>query len=96
MGPYYYFLKDCINKHKSSTKVYNVYKQRILNKKSLLDTKTGNFENDGIYYNSLLLVIESKNEGFGKIVDLYGDSNFLEIDKQDLLGLEMGTLIPNM
>jgi len=93
--PYFYFVREGLNLYKTASRLYTLYKQRLMNKAHLIDRKNRGFENLGMFYNSLITRIAAEKKNFGVILDAFGDSNPLGISKEALMGKPMEYLIPN-
>lgn len=94
LGPQFYFFKECLNCHKSAQSIYNLYKQRIYDKKIILKKVNQKFTNMNLYYDALVTQIGSTKENFLKIIDVYGDCRLLKMEKSELIGLDVNDFQP--
>lgn len=74
LTPYFYFLINCINLQRSASKIFKIYKQRMTNKKNLIDEKSTEIKDINLFHHSIQFLIESNKQKFGTILDIYGDS----------------------
>ena len=93
LTPYFYFLSKCINLHRSASKVFKEYKQRVINKKNLIDEKSMVINDVNLFHQSVMLMIESQKKGFGTILDVYGNTKYLHISPLELKSKHMDCLI---
>lgn len=59
LTPYFYFLINCINLQRSASKIFKIYKQRMINKKNLIDEKSMEITDINLFHQSILFMIES-------------------------------------
>lgn len=93
LTPYFYFLVKNVNLHRSASKIFKIYKQRMLNKKNLVDEKLMILKDVNLFSQSLIFMIESKAKDFGKILEVYGDSKYLKVNPNELKNTHMDSLI---
>lgn len=93
LTPYFYFLIKCVNLHRSASKVFKIYKQRMINRRNLIDEKLMILKDVNLFSQSLILMVESQKKGFGMILDVYGDTRYLKIKPLELKGKHMDCLI---
>jgi hypothetical protein len=95
LTPYFYFLMSCINLQRSASKIFKLYKQRMLNRKNLIDEKNLEITDVNLFYHSVLFMVESSSQKFGMITDIYGDSQYLKVRPETLKNKDMEHLIPS-
>ena len=76
ISPFLEFLGTCINLEQQRKKWYKTYKIRLLRNRGRI-THTKKFKNDAFLKNSLIIISESRKQGFGQILDFYGDSQLV-------------------
>lgn len=96
LGPYFYYLRECLNMHKSASKIYSLYKKRLFDKKQFLQRVTKSFINKNLYFDSILMILSSQKTDFGTVIDVYGEVGKIDLQKEDLIDSNMDTLIPNL
>ena len=96
LGPFFYYMRECLNCHKTANRIYGIYKQRLIDKKNLVDKKGSEFSNNSLYFDSLLMVVDSHKSTFGNIVDIYGESKSFGTTKEEIMKQNMDCMIPNM
>ena len=52
----------------------------------MVDKKGSEFSNNSLYFDSLLMVVDSKKANFGGIIDIYGECKNLGATKEEILG----------
>lgn len=95
LTPYFYFLISCINLQRSASKIFKLYKQRMLNRKNLIDEKNLEITDVNLFHHSILFMVESNKQKFGTITDIYGDSRYLKVKPDSLKNKHMDCLIPS-
>ena len=93
LTPYFYFLTKCINLHRSASKIFKEYKQRIINKKNLIDEKSMVITDVNLFHQTAMFMVESQKKGFGTILDVYGNTKYLKITPIELKGKHIDCLI---
>lgn len=94
LTPYFYFLIYCINLQRSASKIFKIYKQRMINKKNLIDEKSLEMTDTNLFHQSILFMIESSKQKFGTILDIYGNYRYLKVKPDSLKNKHMEYLIP--
>lgn len=93
LTPYFYFLVKCINLHRSASKIFKIYKQRMINRRNLIDEKLMVLKDINLFSQSLIIMVDSKPKSFGTILEVYGDSKYLKVSPLELKGKHMDCLI---
>lgn len=93
LTPYFYYLVRCVNLHRKASKIFKIYKQRMITKKNLIDEKARDLDDVSLFYQSLIFLIDSQKKSFGIITDVYGDSRHLKVTPADLIGKHMDCVV---
>lgn len=93
LTPYFYFLVKTVNLHRSASKIFKIYKQRMINKRNLIDEKSMILKDVNLFSQSLIMMVESRKKGFGTILEVYGDTKYLKVRPLELKGKHMDCLI---
>ena len=93
--PYFYFLARCVNRHRSASNIFKLYKQRVAKNQKTLNMKVREITDLNILHNGMVLKIESQKFQFGRILGVYGDPVVEGLDPQALVGQSMDCLIPS-
>ena len=91
--PYFYFQARCVNRHRSASNIFKLYKQRLAKSWNSLNLKMIEINDSNILHNGLIFKIESQELNFGKLLSIYGDPVVEGIEPQDLVGKSMDELI---
>lgn len=94
LSPYFYFLFKCANLHRAASQIFKVYRERMINKKNLIDPNAEELEDINFMSKSILFKVESDKKNFGKILDIFGDIRYLRTEYKELIEGNMNVLIP--
>lgn len=95
LAPYFYFLKECLNRYKSASRIYNLHRQRIYDKKNIMNKQNIKFTNFNLYYEAFMLQVSLEKDSFARITDIFGDIGPLNIEKSEMIGTQIDDYQPS-
>lgn len=95
LGVYYFYLMNCRNYYSTSTELYKLFKNKLNKLIHLSDEKSLELTDQNLLYNSLIFLVDTEKQCFGKILDVYGDCSYLELSPDNLVGRSADEFIPS-
>lgn len=94
LAPYMHFLLHKKNYFKSAFNVYKIYTQRIQSLFEIMRDQDDLISQQNFLSNSVIFLVDSRKSHLGLIKDVYGDLNYMELERESTLGISMDALVP--